>query len=62
MHFSQKNRGIQLLILPGFPEASLEPRDIGTVAHPSIDDRGHGMFFPCQHVLISFKSARACNT
>lgn len=49
-------------ILPGFPEVSLEPRDIGTVAHPTIDDRGQGMLFPCQHVLVSFKSARALTT
>ena len=57
--FLLENPGIQLLILPGFPEVSLELRDIGTMAHPTVDDRGQGMLFPCQHVLISLKSARA---
>lgn len=49
----------RILVLPGFPEVPLELRDIGTMAHPSIDDKGQGMLFPCQHVLISFKSACA---
>lgn len=60
--FLQENPGSHSLILPGFPEVSLELRDIGTVAHPAIDDRGQGMLFPCQHVLVSFKSARALTT